>query len=78
MLVGIGILIMVIVWLVYSGSQSEPVLQVVEKECLSGYVTIEGDYGQRLVLGDMEICGIDLEVGSITGPSKLYDPGDPL
>jgi len=51
---------------------------VVERECLSGYVTMEGPYGQRLVIGDMEICGVDMEIGNIIGPSKLYDPGDPL
>ena len=51
---------------------------IIEKECFSGFVTIPGPYEQRLVLGDMEICGRDLEVGSIIGPSKLYDHGDPL
>jgi len=49
-------------------------------ECMSGYVTVSGDgpYSQRLIIGDLEICGRDLEVGNITGPSKLYDHGDPL
>jgi len=56
-------------------NNSEP---VVEKECLSGYVTVEGPYGNRLVMGDMEICGVDLEMGNIIGPSKLYNSGDPL
>jgi len=50
----------------------------VEKECLSGFVTIEGTYGQRLIIGDAEICGVDLEMSNIIGPSKLYDSGDPL
>jgi len=49
-------------------------------ECMSGYVTINGggSYSQRMIIGDLEICGRDLEVGNITGPSKLYDPGDPI
>jgi len=55
--------------------ETQPESEIV---CLSGYVTIESDYGHRLVLGDMEICGRDLEIGNIIGPSRLYDPGDPI
>ena len=50
----------------------------IEKECVTGYVTIQGPYGNRLVLGDMELCGVNLEFGGLKGPSKIYDSGDPL
>jgi len=48
--------------------------------CMSGYVTVDGGgpYSQRMIIGDLEICGRDIEVGNITGPSKIYDHGDPL
>jgi len=73
----IGGLIVGIVWGAYSYYQPEPILSPLQ--CMSGHVTIDGNYpGQRLIIGDLEICGRDIEVGSITGPSKLYDPGDPL
>jgi len=41
---------------------------------LSGFVTVEFDNtGRRVVIGDMKICGRDLEIGNnIIGPSKSY------
>jgi len=77
-LISIGALIVGIAWLAFFYHQPEPILSPLE--CMSGYVTVDGGgpYSQRLVIGDLEICGRDIEVGNITGPSKLYDPGDPL
>jgi len=80
MLISIGALIVGIAWLAYSYYQPESEPIVSPLECMSGYVTVDGGgpYSQRMIIGDLEICGRDIEVGNITGPSKLYDHGDPI
>jgi len=73
----LGSVLATMIWVslfAFIGEQQSPM------ECMSGYVTVDGGgpYSQRMIIGDLEICGRDIEVGNITGPSKLYDRGDPL
>lgn len=40
------------------------------KECVTGAFIVQSQIGMAYV-GDQEMCGYDLEIGSINGPGKL-------